>query len=55
MDEPVEVTTETTVELNEQRCWPSHHDYVQAVEVSEPLLFCRLCGDVMALHLPPEV
>ena len=51
-----EATIEGTVELatNEERCWPTHHDYQQAHEVTPPVMFCRLCGDVMALKLPEE-
>lgn len=53
--ETIEGMVETTLEaLNEERCWPTHHDYQQAHETTPPVMFCRLCGDVMALKLPEE-
>jgi hypothetical protein len=51
-DQVIEGTVELTATLNEERCWPSHHDYQQAHETDPPLMYCRLCGDVMAIALP---
>lgn len=52
--DPDALTTEVTtiIETNEERCWPSHHDYVQAVPMEDPpLMFCRLCGDVLEIKV----
>lgn len=48
-EQVIQGTVELSATLNEDRCWPSHHDYQQAHETHPPLMFC---GDVMEIKLP---
>lgn len=57
-EQTIEGTVELTATLNEERCWPTHHDYQQAqmgaFGAGPRLIFCRLCGDVVELKAQPR-